>query len=475
MNFKLKHAAFLLLTVALFACKDTDKKEKVVKEETLKPISNGDLENAVIYEANIRQYSPEGTFNAFTKDIPELKKLGVKIIWLMPVFPISHKNRKAKGDLMVEDIPDMQERTKYLGSYYAVADYNRVNPDLGTEADLKNLIKTAHDNGIYVILDWVANHSGWDNPWINDHPEYYTKNEKGEMIHPEGTDWTDTADLDYSNEGLRKAMRESMEYWVREFDIDGYRCDVADKVPTDFWVDTVGALKQIKPVFMLAESEQKDLFEEAFDMGYNWEGHHLMNGLAQGKNTVQEWDSYMERVDSLYQEDDILMNFITNHDENSWNGSVKERMGDAGEAMLVMSYAIPGMPLLYSGQEYGMEKRLKFFEKDTIPKQKGHIWNVMERLADVKNNNPALHGGKNAAAYKRLKTSDDATIYAFERTNQGRRVVYFFNASNKSKHFEVPTVSGKLLELSRGGELNVQEGHTFSFPPYGYRLFEVVQ
>jgi len=475
MNFKLKHAACLLLAVGLFACKDNAKKDTKDTVEVLKPISNGDLENAIIYEANIRQYSPEGTFNAFTKDIPELKKLGVKVLWLMPVFPISHKNRKAKGDLLVEDIPDIQERTKYLGSYYAVADYNKVNTDLGTEADLKNLIKTAHENGMYVILDWVANHTGWDNVWITSNPEFYTRNEKGEMIHPEGTDWTDTADLDYSNRALRKAMTASMEYWVREFDIDGYRCDVADKVPTSFWLNAVGALKQIKPVFMLAESESRDLFEEAFDMGYNWEGHHLMNGLAQGKTTVQEWDNYMKKVDSTYQEDDILMNFITNHDENSWNGTVKERMGDASEAMLVMSYAIPGMPLIYSGQEYGMDKRLKFFEKDTIPKQKGHIWNIMERLALVKNNNPALHGGKNAAAYNRLKTTNDGVIYAFERTNEGRRVVYMANMSDETVEFQIPTVSGKLIELTRGGEVTMQEGTTFKFPPYGYRLFEVVK
>ncbi len=474
MKFQLKHAAFYLLAIALIGCKNPDKKDATNAAQVLKPITDADLETAVIYEANIRQYSPQGTFNEFTKDIPQLKELGVKIIWLMPVFPVSAKKRKAKGDLMVEDIADPKERSKYLGSYYAVADYKRVNSDMGTEDDLKRLIKTAHENGMYVILDWVANHTGWDHTWISTNPEFYTRNARGEMIHPEGTDWTDTADLDYTNNDLRKAMRESMEYWVKEFDIDGYRCDVADKVPTDFWVDTVGALKLIKPVFMLAESEQKDLFEEAFDMGYNWEGHHLMNKLAQGEATVPEWDAFMQKVDTIYQEDDILMNFITNHDENSWNGTVKERMGMAGEAMLVMSYAIPGMPLIYSGQEYGMDKRLKFFEKDTIPKQKGHVWNVMKNLAKVKTTNPALHGGKNAAAYKRLETTND-NVYAFERTNENRRVVYIANMTNKSLDFEVPGVSGKLIELTRGGEMTLKEGSTFKFPPFGYRLFEVVK
>lgn len=475
MNISLKHTVFALFAIALIACKEDAKKEDNVKVETLKPISDVDLETAVIYEANIRNYSPQGTFNEFTKDIPQLKELGVKIIWLMPIHPISYKNRKAKADLLVEDIPDYQERTKYLGSYYAVANYKKVNPDLGTEEDLRNLIKTAHDNGIYVILDWVANHTGWDNPWITEHPEYYTKNAQGEITHPANTDWTDTADLDYSNKNLRKEMIANLVYWVENFDIDGYRCDVAHMVPTDFWENAVGAIKQVKPVFMLAESEEKSLFKEAFDMGYNWEGHHIMNSLAQGKTTVDAMDTFIKKAETEYQEDDILMNFITNHDENSWNGSVKERMGAASEAMLALSYAMPGMPLIYSGQEYGMEKRLKFFEKDTIPKQKGHIWEIMKNLGTAKNTIPALNGGKNAAAYKRLTTTNDAAIYAFERMVKDSRVVYIANMTAAPIQFEVPTVSGKVKELTRGGQATLEEGQTFSFPAYGYRLFEILE
>lgn len=413
-----------------------------------------------------------GTFNEFTKDIPQLKELGVKVIWLMPIFPISEKNRKAKGDLMVEDIEDENERKKYLGSYYAVADYTAINPDLGTEEDLDNLIKTAHDNGMFVILDWVANHTGWDNKWITDHPEWYTQNEAGEIIYPAGTDWTDTADLNYDNQEMRAAMTASMKYWVEKHDVDGFRCDVAHEVPTDFWNANNAELEELKPLFILAESEQKDLFKQAFDMGYNWERHHIMNEMAQARQDVTAWDEYMKRNDSLYEKDDILMNFITNHDENSWNGTITERMGNAQDAMLAFQYVIPGMPLIYSGQEYGMDYRLKFFEKDSIPKTKGRIWEQMKRLGEIKKNNPALHGGKNAADYLRLKTNDDSKIYAIERSKDGSRIIYIANLSGEIMPIEIKGVDGKFLDLITDGKFEFLRDQQFELAPYGYVLME---
>ncbi|KQC31993.1 alpha-amlyase [Nonlabens sp. YIK11] len=469
-----KYIWSLFIVSFLVACKEAPKTEETVQEETIvanEPITDEDLENAIIYEANIRQYSDAGTFNEFTKDIPQLKELGVKIIWLMPIFPISEKNRKAKGDLMVEDIEDENERKKYLGSYYAVANYTAINPDLGNEEDLDNLIETAHENGMFVILDWVANHTGWDNNWITEHPEYYTKNEAGEIIHPAGTDWTDTADLNYDNPELREAMTASMKYWVEKHDVDGFRCDVAHEVPTDFWNANNAELETIKPLFMLAESEKKDLFESAFDMGYNWEGHHIMNELAQGKMDVADWDAYMKKIDTTYQEDDILMNFITNHDENSWNGTVTERMGDAQDAMLTFQYVIPGMPLIYSGQEYGMDKRLKFFEKDSIPKTKGRVWEQMEKLGEIKVNNPALHGGKNAADYKRLETQNE-NVYAIQRSKDGKKVFYIANLSGNPTKMSVTGMNGSFRDLMSGATVNLNEGEATAMSPYAYMLLE---
>ena len=365
-----------LAVTMLTACKNETSEKSVKKEDekgkTLSPINDSILGQSVIYEANIRQYSPEGIFNEFTKDIPQLKELGVKVIWLMPVYPISSVKRKAADGRFAEEIEDPKEREKILGSYYAISDYTGINPEFGTLEDFQELVKTAHGNGMYVILDWVANHTGWDHVWIEEHPEFYTKNENGEIIDPINPDtgeswgWTDVADLNYDNKALWTEMRKDMRYWVEEQNIDGFRCDVAGEVPTEFWESAVEEMKQVKPIFMLAESEDKDLFEKAFDMGYNWEGHHILNAIAQGKQNAKDLSDYMKKIDTTYQEDDYLMNFVTNHDENSWNGTVNERMGNAAEVMTALSFTLPGMPLIYSGQEYDMQKRLRFFEKDTI-------------------------------------------------------------------------------------------------------------
>ncbi len=463
----------------LAGCKNENQQEPVAEaaqEQEIEPVSDEMMESAVIYEANIRQYSPEGTFDAFTEEIPQLKELGVKIIWLMPIYPISEVKRKATGDLSIEDIEDPEERKKYLGSYYAIADYTDVNPNFGTKEDFQELVETAHENGIYVILDWVANHTGWDHHWLEEHPEYYTTNEQGEIIDPvnpatgESWNWTDVADLNYENKELWDAMASEMRYWVEEFNVDGFRADVAGEVPTEFWEQTIEEIESIKPLFLLAESEDKDLFEKAFDMGYNWEGHHIMNGLAQGKATVEAWDEYMQKIDTTYQEDDFLMNFITNHDENSWSGSVKERMGDASETMLAMAYTIPGMPLIYSGQEYDMEKRLKFFEKDTIPKEKGEIWPLMVKLGTLKNENEALDGGKNAGSYNRLETSANDKILAFKRSKNGEQVIFIANLTAEEQSFDID-LQGKFSNYMQGGNVDLEEDAEMIFQPWEYRIF----
>ena len=265
-------------------------------------------------------------------------------------------------------------------------------------------------------------------------------------------------------------MASEMRYWVEEFNVDGFRADVAGEVPTEFWEQTIEEIESIKPLFLLAESEDKDLFEKAFDMGYNWEGHHIMNGLAQGKATVEAWDEYMRKIDTTYQEDDFLMNFITNHDENSWSGSVKERMGDASETMLAMAYTIPGMPLIYSGQEYDMEKRLKFFEKDAIPKEKGEIWPLMVKLGSLKNENKALEGGKNAGSYNRLETSANDKILAFKRSKNGEQVIFIANLTAEEQSFDID-LQGKFSNYMQGGNVDLEEDAEMIFQPWEYRIF----
>ncbi len=469
------------LSVLLFASCVNEAKDKarkpLEKEEQPKElvVTNEALESAVIYEANIRQYSPEGTFEAFTKDIPQLKDLGVKVIWLMPIYPISMTKRKATPDLSIEDIEDEEEKKKYLGSYYAISDYTAVNPEFGSMEDLEKLIETAHDNDMYVILDWVANHTGWDHNWIKEHPEFYVKNAAGEITDPinketgETWGWTDVAHLDYDNMGLHEAMKNEMKFWVEEKNIDGFRCDVAGEVPTVFWEMAVKELKKVKPVFMLAESEEKELFHEAFDMGYNWEGHHLKNEIAQGKKTVEAWDNYMTKIDTTYQKDDYLMNFVTNHDENSWNGTVTERMGDAAELMTAFSYTIPGMPLIYSGQEYDMNHRLKFFEKDTIPKVKGEMWPLLEKLGKLKSNNVALNGAKKAASYKRINTSNNEAVLAFQRNKKDENVIFIANMTDKEMEFNLE-LEGEFTDYMTGEKDYFDKETKIIYPAWGYQI-----
>jgi len=432
--------AFILSLTILVSCKEETKVEAKTQKEDIKteiaPVSDDMMESAIIYEANIRQYSPEGTFDEFTKDIPELKKLGVKVIWVMPIFPISETNRKAKGDLMVEDIEDPKEREKYLGSYYAVSDFTKINPEFGTIEDFRELVQTAHDNGIYVILDWVPNHTGWDHTWLKTNPEYYTQKD-GKVIHPEGTDWTDVADLNYDNQDMRKAMIADMMYWITEEGVDGFRCDVAGSVPTSFWEEAIPQLRAKKELFMLAEAWEPELLKgELFDMAYAWDGHHLMNAMAKGEKGLKDFETYMAKTTERYEANDILMNFVTNHDENSWNGTIKERMGDASELMTALSYTKPGMPLIYTGQEYDLSHRLKFFEKDSIPKTKGATWELLEKLGKLKTTSTALHGGKNSASFNLLETEQD--IVMFQRSKENDTLIFIGNLSNTKKLVPIP-------------------------------------
>ncbi|WP_452225100.1 alpha-amylase family glycosyl hydrolase [Lacinutrix chionoecetis] len=439
----MKKLIALCFFITLFGCKDDQKQPdaKTVSEDRkiLQPISASDLETAVIYEANIRQYSSEGTFEQFTKDIPQLKQLGIKVIWLMPVFPISETKRKATGGAdskFATDFPE-DEQAKYLGSYYAVSDFTKINPEFGTIEDFRSLVKTAHDNGIYVILDWVPNHTGWDHEWLKTNPEYYTQNEKGEVVHPKDTDWTDVADLNYDNQEMRKEMIEDMSYWITKENIDGFRCDVAGSVPTDFWEQAIPKLRAQKDIFMLAEAWEPELLKDSlFDMAYGWDRHHAMNAIAKGEKDATAWTEMMTTDSERYEADDILMNFVTNHDENSWNGTIIERMGENGEIMTALSYLTPGMPLIYSGQEYDLDHRLLFFEKDSFPHTKGKTWKLLETLATLKQNNSALNGGKNAAEYKAIDAGKN--VIAFSRTNDNEQVLFIANPSDKNLKFKIP-------------------------------------
>ena len=389
----------------------------------------------------------------------------------MPVFPISETKRKATGGAdskFASDFPE-NEQAKYLGSYYAVSDFTKINPEFGTIEDFRNLVKTAHANGMFVILDWVPNHTGWDHVWIKNNPDYYTKDKKGNITHPKDTDWTDVADLDYDNKAMRKEMIADMQYWLKDEGIDGFRCDVAGSVPTDFWEEAIPQLRKTKDIFMLAEAWEPELFKkDLFDMGYAWDGHHLMNHIAQGKKKASDYYKYLDERNAKYEADDILMNFITNHDENSWNGTIKERMGDAAPALLALQYMTTGMPLIYSGMEYDMSHRLKFFEKDSISKKKGNMWPLLGKLGTMKNYNPALSESNIGAKMERVDTKNK-NILLFSREHNGSEVSYLANLSDKEQSFNA---------MPEGKYLNYMNNQTFvisspeiTLQPWEYRIF----
>ncbi len=411
--------------------------------------------NANIYEVNIRQYTKEGTFKAFEKHLPRLKKMDVDILWLMPVFPISEKNRKGT-----------------LGSYYAVKDYKAVNPEFGTMDDLKELVGKAHNMGFKVILDWVANHTGWDNAWITEHPGWYTKDSTGKMVSP--FDWTDVADLNYDNKELWKAMTDALEFWVKEADVDGYRCDVAGMVPTEFWNQARAKLDKIKPVFMLAEAEQPDLQIHAFDMTYAWELHHIMNQIAKGEANADNIEQYFEKQDTTFPQNAYRMNFITNHDENSWNGTVNERMGESAKAFAVLTYTLPGMPLIYSGQETGLNKRLKFFEKDEIEWDfTSPLIGFYTTLNNMKTNNVALWNGNYGGRMKRVETTDDKSVFAFIREKDGNRVFTIVNLTDEQVNVKLKGTgfTGKYAEIFSGDEIEFDSGAGVSLGAWEYRIY----
>ena len=425
-----------LIGVFIFSCQSPKEEarkpeEKKVQVKTLAPISQEVVAHSVLYEANIRQYSEEGTFNAFAQDLPVLKKMGVKILWLMPINPIS--TTKSKGP---------------LGSYYAVSDYTKVNPEFGTLEDFKALVQKAHELGIYVILDWVPGHTGWDHHWIQEKSDYYLKNRKGEIIDPidfrtgKSFGWTDVADLNYNNLEMREELRQAMVYWVKETDIDGYRIDQAYAVPPVFYDKTIEVLREIKPVFLLAET---DIYHPGginlvskFDATYDWPGHQLSKEIAQGRRSATNYHRHIQRTNRLYGPENILVNFISNHDENSWNGTVKESYGAADHIFMAMNFTLPGMPLIYSGQEYDLNKRLRFFEKDSFPKVVGKTMELLQQLGALKNNHRALAAGTSAGSYKRINTTRDNQILAFEREKEGDTLVVVANLSKDYAQFTMP-------------------------------------
>ncbi|GMQ57809.1 alpha-amylase family glycosyl hydrolase [Vallitalea sediminicola] len=442
---KLQKKLFILIlciTISLTCCGNSS-------------LSKDWFDDAVIYEVNLRQYTKDGTISAFREHLPRLKELGVEILWFMPIYPISEVKRNGT-----------------LGSYYSVQDYKAVNSEFGTFQEFKDLVEECHEMDFKVILDWVPNHTGWDNQWIYDHPEWYTQ-VNGQIIHPAGTNWTDVADLNYDNLEMQDAMIDALSYWVTEADIDGYRCDVAGRVPVDFWAKAITALNSIKPMFMLAEDgSNMSLLSNGFKANYGWSLFGTINNSSGGNGYASTIKRELLKIPVIYPDGTLPMNFITNHDENSWNGTTAERLGDSVDAMNVLIFTAPGIPLIYSGQEASLNKRLEFFEKDEIDWSDLSKQDFYKKLINLKKENPALWYNNTQGKMTFLNTSNNHVLI-YIRQKDDNTVITVINLSNETVNTtcDFGDYAGEYIEYFSNEKTSLSTQYSIDIAPFSFLVF----
>lgn len=410
------------------------------------------IRHEVVYEVNVRQYSESGTFAAVEADLPRLHDLGVRVLWFMPIHPIGTVNRKGP-----------------LGSYYAVRDYVGVNPEFGTPADFVRLVASAHRLGFRVIMDWVANHTAWDHPWTTAHPGFYARNATGSFVPPYGFDWTDVIQLDFTNRALWDAQIDAMLFWVRTAGVDGFRCDYATGVPTAFWDEASRRLRAERPdLFLLSEAEVPQHQRHAFHASYSFGMMHVFNDVAAGKSPLSRIDDELARNAVLFPAGAARLRYTTNHDENSWQGTVFERLGGGVEPFAVLTFLLDGIPLVYNGQEAGLDRRLKFFERDPITWRPHALAAFYRTLCTLKRSHPALRTG---SAMRRLPTTSDA-VYALFREADGRRVVAFCNLTARDTGADAvdPALAGRWRDVFTGEIVEWRAPVTLTLPAWHYRV-----
>jgi len=438
----------LALTISITGCTTIGKK-KEVKPLVSTVVHPEWSKNSVLYEVNVRQYTEQGTFNAFAEHIPRLKALGVDVLWFMPTFPIGVLNRKGG-----------------LGSYYSVKDFLNVNPEFGTLEDFKGILDKAHALGMKVVIDWVPNHTSWDNNLTTEHPDWYVKDANGKFTPPIGFDWTDVIQLDWSKKGLQDYMIDALKFWVN-MGVDGFRIDHPNNTPKEFWERARTELTTIKPVLLIGEIEEPNNYlEKGFDMNYAWEMHHLMNSVAQGKKSVSSLVEYYEKESAKYPNNVYRLQFLTNHDENTWAGTIDSLMGPAQRAFATLIFTDQGVPLIYSGQEDCLSKRLKFFYRDPIVWDSCYLTGFYKDLVSLKQQNKALWNGDAGGPMVRFKTSNDNSIFAFYREKDESRVVVILNLSKKY------TALKSLPQNLNGEYIDYFGGHTIVLPLVDSLRFE---
>lgn len=412
--------------------------------------------NLTLYEVNIRQYTKSGTFKEFEEHLPRLRDLGVGILWFMPLQLIGEKERKGS-----------------LGSYYSIKDYLAIDPAYGSMDEFIHLVRKIHEMDMYVILDWVANHTSWDNVLTMSNPDYYSLTPEGKF-HSPFPEWEDVIKLNYDNPDLREYMVDAMKYWIEQADIDGFRCDMAHLVPTDFWEFARKKLDAVKPVFMLAESENRDLLRCAFDAVYNWNLFHTMDHIAKGEKTAWDVITMLDREVYQFPAHAFQMMFISNHDENSWNGSELERLTFGLEAFAVLYFTLTGIPLIYSGQEAGNGKRLSFFDKDLIEWKEDKMFLLYSRLTQLKKYNEALWNGPYGGSLIILDTSNGSNTIAYFRQKGEKRVLVIINLTgyNQFAHLHDAALQGCYKDVFTGEKYTMYDDYYFNLGPWEYKVLE---
>lgn len=446
----MKKLFLLTLASLLFCCQQ--KKEAV---EVLQ--INGHpawIMQGNIYEVNVRQYTPEGTFNAFAKHLDRLKEMGVQTLWFMPINPISKKDRKGT-----------------LGSYYAVSSYTSVNPEFGTLSDWKNLVNAAHEKEMKVIIDWVPNHTGADHSWLTTHPDFYVKDKDGNPAVM--FDWTDTRQLDYHNPVMEDSMITSMKYWIANTSIDGFRVDVAWNVPGSFWKKCIPQLKQLNnDIFMLAEGDKPYLHESGFDATYPWEMFHMMEKIAKGVRPAFALDSVKQKFDTAYTKTAVEMYFTSNHDENSWNKADYGSFPGAVHApfAVLTQTMVRGVPLIYGGQEEPVLRPLQFFEKDPMAFGKFERASFYKTLLALRNRNAALSAD---ASFQKVNTGNKDAIYSFIREKDQNKILVILNLSGKEQAITInnKNLLGKARNVFTGQEETLT-GQPITMSAWGYSVYE---
>lgn len=456
----LKYGRFIYLfalAVFIFSCRTNPKQQDSATSASDTSMIDGHpawIVQGNVYEVNVRQYTPEGTFKAFEASLQRLKDMGVQTLWFMPINPISKVDRKGA-----------------LGSYYAVSDYDAINPEFGTMDDWKDLVQKCHDMGFKVIIDWVPNHTGADHYWLEKYPDFFVRDSVTGKALP-AYDWSDTRQLDYKNPVMEDSMINAMKYWITNSDIDGFRCDVAWNVPDEFWKKCIPRLRAMKNIFMLAESNKASDQFDGFDATYPWDEFNMMKLIAKGERPAFALDSVVHKVDSAFPKNGILLYFTSNHDENSWNKADYRTMPGASHApFAVLTQTMwRSVPLIYSGQEEPFLDSISFFYKDTITFGKYARAEFYKTLLNLRKNDPALAAN---ASFTKINSSDDGSVYAYTRQRGSDKILVVLNLSDKNVDCKLnANIKGKATNVFTNQQEDLKNDQSFNLKPWDYLVYK---